>query len=272
MASIESTEAPPTRRAHVLVLCYHALSATWPAELSVTPDALARQLEMLAKRGYVGTTFSAAALGRAPGRKAVAITFDDGYASTLRLAAPILERFGMPGTVFVPTDHIGGGPMQWPGIEQWVGTEHEQELQPLSWDEVRTLAGAGWEVGSHTRSHPRLPEVEDEQLSDELAGSRNTCEEMLDMPCRSIAYPYGDHDSRVVAATGAAGYAAAATFPSRLTRPVPLMWPRVGVFHEDGPRVFAAKISPTLSRIRRSPLWNVAVEPVARLRRSRLTG
>lgn len=269
MARIETTEASSTRRADVLVLCYHAVSETWPADLSVTPDALVRQLEMLAERGYVGVTFSAAALGQVHGKRAVAITFDDAYASTLRLAAPILERFGMPGTVFVPTEYIGGGPMQWPGIEQWLGTEHERELQPMSWDDVRTLADASWEVGSHTRSHPRLPEVGDEQLSNELVGSRKTCEEMLDMPCRSIAYPYGDHDRRVVAATGAAGYAAAATLPSRLTKPVPLMWPRVGVFHEDGPRVFAAKISPGLRRVRRSPLWTVAVEPVTRLQRGR---
>jgi peptidoglycan/xylan/chitin deacetylase (PgdA/CDA1 family) len=267
MASIESTEALSGRRADVLVLCYHAVSETWPADLSVTPAALARQLEMLTKRGYIGITFSAAALGETRSKRAVAVTFDDGYASTLRLAAPILKRFGIPGTLFVPTDYIGGGPMQWPGIEHWRGGEHDGELLPLSWDEVRELADAGWEVGSHTRSHPRLSQLGDEQLADELAGSRKVCEEMLDRPCRSIAYPYGDHDDRVVVATDAAGYLAAGTFPSSLTKPTPLRWPRVGVFHDDGIGVFRAKISPAGRMLRRSPLWKTAVEPLARLRR-----
>lgn len=253
----------------MLVLCYHAVSAAWPADLSVTPDALARQLEFLTKRGYMGITFSAAALGEVRGRRAVAITFDDGYASTVRLAQPILERFGMPGTLFVPTDYIGGGPMQWPGIDQWMGGVHEDELTPMSWDEVRALADAGWEIGSHTRSHPHLPEVSDELVTEELVGSREVCEQMLDRPCRSIAYPYGDHDARVVAATKAAGYATAATLPSRLTEPVPLKWPRIGVFHSDGVRIFSAKVSPTVRRIRHSPLWHLTVEPLARIRRGR---
>lgn len=252
----------------MVVLCYHAVSATWPADLSVTPDALASQLELLTKRGYRGITFGDAALGEGRHRRVVAVTFDDAYASTLTLAKPILESFGIPGTVFVPTDYVGGDPMCWPGIDQWMGTPHEEELRPMSWDDIRALADAGWEVGSHTRSHPYLTKVDDDQLERELVESRETCEEMLDRPCRSLAYPYGDHDARVVAQTAAAGYAAAATFPSRLTKPVPLMWPRVGVFHDDGRRVFRVKMSPAMRRLRRTPLWHLTVGALARLRRT----
>lgn len=248
----------------MLSLCYHAVSPGWPAELSVSPQSLAEQLEYLAKRGYRAITFTEAALGEVA-EKSVAITFDDAYASTVRLARPILDRFGMRATVFVPTDYIGGGPMSWPGIDNWVGTEHERELIPMSWDDVRTLADAGWEIGSHTESHPRLPQVGDAKLEEELAGSRRTCEQMLQRPCESIAYPYGDHDQRVIDAADAAGYRTAATFPARLTTPTPLAWPRIGVFHQDSMRVFRLKVSPTVRRVRRSRAWTPLVEPLRKL-------
>ena len=239
-----------------LVLCYHAVSTAWPAELSVTPERFERQLEVFARRGYRGVTFAEVVRGEAP-KRSVAVTFDDGYASTLRVAQPILERLEMPATLFVPTDYMGGGPMAWPGIDHWLGTEHERELDPLSWQEVRLLAEAGWEIGSHTKSHPHLTEISDEQLEVELTESREVCEEQLGQPCSTIAYPFGDHDERVIAAAGAAGYEAAATFPSALTRPMPLAWPRIGVFHHDTQRIFRAKISPRVIRMRHSRAWHL---------------
>jgi peptidoglycan/xylan/chitin deacetylase (PgdA/CDA1 family) len=265
MTRTESSLTSPRKQgADVLILCYHAVSPIWPAELSLSPESLAEQLEYLAGRGYRGITFTEAVLGEVAG-KAIAITFDDGYASTFRLARPILERFGMPGTVFVPTDYIGGGPMSWPGIDQWIGGDHEKELLPMSWDDARELADAGWEIGSHTKSHPRLTEIPDDQLAEELVESRRTCEERLDRPCQSIAYPYGDHDDRVVAATSRAGYSSAATLPSRTPVPAPLAWPRVGVFYHDSMRVFRVKVSPTMRRLRRSRAWRPLVEPLRKL-------
>src|SRR5687767_13770895 len=86
-----------------IVVCYHAVSATWPSALAVSESLLAAQLSVLARRGYVGLTLEDAERRRADGRlprRTLVITFDDGYASTLR-AKPILERLGFPATVFV---------------------------------------------------------------------------------------------------------------------------------------------------------------------------
>jgi peptidoglycan/xylan/chitin deacetylase (PgdA/CDA1 family) len=257
-------------RADILTLCYHAVSPDWPAELSVTPRSLSEQVEYLVERGYRAITFSEAALEEISG-KAVAITFDDAYASTVELARPILDRFGVRATVFVPTDYIGGGPMSWPGIDQWVGTEHEAELMPMSWGDARELAEAGWEIGSHTCSHPHLSQVPEQRLDRELRESRQVCERELGRPCRSIAYPYGDFDARVVAATERAGYEAAATFPSRTPKPSPLECPRIGVFNHDSMRVFRAKVSPTVRRVRRLRAWDALVR-VPRKRSGRARG
>ena len=245
-----------------LVLSYHAVSERWPAALSVTPARLEAQLRFLLTRGYHGRTFSKAVSDGGGGR-VLAVTFDDGYRSVLERALPILSRLGLPGTVFVPTDFPSGGPMAWPGIDGWLGTEHERELQPLSWDELRRLQDAGWEVGSHACSHPYLSRLGDAELERELVESRRRIEAQLGRPCRSLAYPYGDHDDRVVLAARAAGYEAACTVPRRLTTPAPLAWPRVGVYHGNGSLAFRAKVSPLGRRFRRSRAWG-ALDAVVR--------
>lgn len=238
----------------VLILSYHAVSPAWPAGLAVEPGRLERQLGWLLRRGYRPTTFHAAATAP-PAPRSFAITFDDAYRSVLEHGFPVLERLGVPGTVFVPTDFPErGAPMAWPGIDGWLGGPHERELVPLSWDELRRLAGAGWEIGSHTRSHPHLTELDDAALADELRGSRERIERELGLPCRTLAYPYGDHDDRVVAATRAAGYEAAATVPVRLDRDEPLRRPRIGIYRVDDERAFRIKVSPTVRRARRLPV------------------
>jgi peptidoglycan/xylan/chitin deacetylase (PgdA/CDA1 family) len=238
----------------VLVLCYHAVSERFPAALSVTPEAFERQLHLLARAGYRGATFEEAV--RAPSGRTVAITFDDAYLSVLTLGKPLLDAAGFPATVYAPTDYLDTPerPLRWDGIEQWHGGEHEQELLPMSWDQLGGLAEAGWEIGSHTRTHPHLTRLDDDALRDELVRSREEVERQLGR-CATLAYPYGDHDERVVAAAGAAGYAAAGTLPARLHAERPLAWPRVGIYHGDDERRFRLKVSRTLRRVRASRLW-----------------
>jgi peptidoglycan/xylan/chitin deacetylase (PgdA/CDA1 family) len=233
-----------------LVLCYHALSEHFPAQLSTTPQRFARQLAWLAHRGYRGITFSEA-VERPPGRT-VAVTFDDGYQSVLRLGMPILQELGWPATIFVPTDFIGSGrPMSWQGIDRWLGGEYERELVPLSWQELAGLANRGWEVGSHTRSHPRLTQLDDPTLQRQLSDSRASCELRLARPCSSLAYPYGDVDERVVLAATAAGYRSAAALPGPAGAARPMEWPRVGVYLKDSQARFSVKTSAFVRRIGR---------------------
>ncbi len=247
----------------ILVLCYHAVSPTWPAPLSVMPDRFRAQLRTLADRGYTGTTFSEAVAGRARGRR-VAVTIDDGYGSVLSNAKPILDELGWPGSIFVPTDLMARDePMQWPGIDHWVGTEHERELAPLTWDQLRGMAGDGWEVGSHTRSHPHLTTLADDELEAELVGAREACERELGH-CSSIAYPYGDVDARVIAAARDAGYRTGAGLPAgRLVRSA-LAWPRIGIYHDDDRR-FRQKASRVARGLQSSPVGG-AVRSVAHWR------
>ncbi len=241
--------------ADVLILCYHALSPTWTAELSTTPARFERQLSWLTGHGYRGMTFTEAVTSPPARGRVLVVTFDDAYRSVIELGRPILDRFGLPATVFAPTDFIGAeGPLRWPGVDGWLGGPDERELTPMSWSELQRLQGAGWEIGSHTGSHPHLPEIADDRtLEDELERSKAACERHLDAACTALAYPYGDVDARVVAATARAGYRVAAGLPgARLGSRDVLAWPRIGIYRlDDGPR-FRLKVSPAVRRLRRS--------------------
>jgi peptidoglycan/xylan/chitin deacetylase (PgdA/CDA1 family) len=242
----------------VIVLGYHAISDDWPSGLAVTRAQFKKQLEHLLARGYEGVTFTDVVTRPGNGRPRFAVTFDDGYASLEPNALPVLAELGLPATVFVPTDYIGSPePMSWPGIEHWVETKHRDELKPLDWDGVRRLADAGWEIGSHSLSHPRLTEIDPDRLATELRESRRQIEERLGEPCRSVAYPFGAYDERVISAARDAGYVAGAALPARFYVPRALAWPRLGVYRRDNLPRYRLKISTAMRWLRGTSTWRL---------------
>jgi peptidoglycan/xylan/chitin deacetylase (PgdA/CDA1 family) len=234
----------------VVVLCYHAVSDSWPDALAVTPDDLRAQLQSLVDKGYRGATFSDA-MTAPPSRRTLAVTFDDAFSSVAELARPILEELGLPGTVFVVSEFGDGSRLlRWPGIEQWHDGPHEAELRCMDWDQLRELAGAGWEIGAHTCSHPHLTQIDDAAVARELLHSRLACEAAMRRPCRSVAYPYGDVDARVVAHAREAGYEVAAGLPDHPAPRDPMDWPRIGIYRRDSLRRFQVKCAPATRRLR----------------------
>jgi peptidoglycan/xylan/chitin deacetylase (PgdA/CDA1 family) len=246
-------------RPDLLILCYHAVSEDWPFAAAVRPRELERQLRSLLRRGFEARSLSAAL--EAPGAgPTLVVTFDDAFASVRRLALPLMARLGVPGTVFVPTDHATGGtPMTWSLLGQWSGTPHERELSPMSWDEIRDLRDSGWEIGSHTCSHPDLTRISEREAERELRRSREVCESEAERPCRALAYPFGRCDERVVELAGGSGYAAAVTLGGRLAEPLaptgPLALGRVGVYRATSRPLFGAKTSVRLRRARAAPAY-----------------
>jgi peptidoglycan/xylan/chitin deacetylase (PgdA/CDA1 family) len=249
VTTVEKGDRRATRRGlGPLVLEYHAVSETWPSALAVTPTRLRRQLEWLVGRGYVGATLSDAA--RAPSSEdRLVVTFDDAHLSVFDLAYPILSALGLPGTVFAVTDYVEDGrSLHWERSYDWRDTPFADELRGMSWDQLAELADAGWEVGSHTQTHPRLTTLTDDALLRELEESRKACERALGRPCRSLAYPFGDTDERVARQAAVAGYEIAA-----IEDPGPLdsfMWPRYGIYRGDSMARFRLKVSPIVRRLR----------------------
>jgi peptidoglycan/xylan/chitin deacetylase (PgdA/CDA1 family) len=248
----------------VLVLCYHAVSPTWRATISVAPDTLERQLSLLVSRGWKGATFTDAVLSP-PWPKTVAVTFDDGFASVSERAEPILSALGLPGTVFVPTAFMSGQrDLRWNGIEAWCDTPDAAELRCMGWDELRELADRGWEVGSHTRTHPRLTDLAEPELRSELRDSLEECSQQLRRRCRAVAYPYGAVNLGVAHMAADVGYLVGACLSHSLAAHGPHLWPRIGVFHNDFDWRFRLKVSRLTRSLRGTPLARTGwVQPLS---------
>jgi peptidoglycan/xylan/chitin deacetylase (PgdA/CDA1 family) len=138
----------------------------------------------------------------------VHVTFDDAYRS-IGAALPILDRLGVPATVFVCTGFADEGrPLRIPELRDDVDRT-PQEFATLRWDELRELSERGVEIGSHSVDHAHLPRLGDQELERQLQDSRAEIEDELGLACRYLAYPFGEHDARVRRAAEQAGYEAA---------------------------------------------------------------
>jgi peptidoglycan/xylan/chitin deacetylase (PgdA/CDA1 family) len=167
---------------------------------------LAAFLDDLAGRGYRTWTLAEAARRAAAGeplpRRSVVLTFDDGCRCFAEHAFPELQKRGMTATLFAVSGELGG-------TNRWDRAAGEREERLLDRDELRRLAAAGIEIGSHSRTHRDLTACSDEELRAEVEGSRRDLEAALGIPVLTFCYPYGHLDDRARAAVAAAGYRAA---------------------------------------------------------------
>jgi len=132
----------------------------------------------------------------------VRVSFDDGFRSAADVF-PELQRLGVPIELFVSTDYArNGAPLRIPEL----AADDPAQLATMTWEELRSHADRGVEIGSHTVSHPHLPALSDGEVRRELRDSKEEIEAELGRPCPDFAYPYGEHDRRVRAAVRAAGY------------------------------------------------------------------
>lgn len=253
----------------LLILCYHAVSGSWQTEFAVSPRRLESQVGSLLRRGYRPSTLSAAIAGR-PSAKTLVVSFDDAYRSVLEEGYPVLAGLGVPATVYVPTGFATSQqPMAWAEMAKWAAGSFRSELECMSWDELRRLADEGWEIGSHSRSHPDLTSLSDAELDSELRGSREDCERELQRPCPALAYPFSSWNQRVKDSAKAAGYDTAVILDSRISihRPSLPSAPdvsrdrfellRSGVYRGDGRLRFAAKTSRAVRQARASRAANL---------------
>ncbi len=238
-----------------LLLCFHAVDDSWPdPSLSIEVAAFADLLDTLNRAGYRGETFSAVAKERVT-EPAVAITFDDAFASVASLAAPILADHGWPATVFVPTEPaLSGGWMYW--IDPAVRARHPGATRQLSPEQLVELAGRGWEIGSHSRTHRLLSRLDDGELDDELARSRAEVIEIAGS-CTAVSYPWGEVDDRVVAAARRAGYDSGTGLAGRYCWTDSMRVPRIALGRADGSLRVAVKTSRAFWLARRSWAWSL---------------
>jgi peptidoglycan/xylan/chitin deacetylase (PgdA/CDA1 family) len=127
----------------------------------------------------------------------------------------------------------------------------------MSWDQLRELAEAGHEIGSHSLSHAILPLLDDAQLGRELKGSKDRLESELSKSCEAFCYPNGDADSRVIEATHRAGYRRAVTTAWGINPPGadPLRLVRCDLQGQHSRTLFG-RLSPSRLAFRLSPYFS----------------
>ncbi|MCW8808319.1 MAG: polysaccharide deacetylase family protein [Rhodanobacter sp.] len=89
------------------------------------------------------------------------------------------------------------------------------DCRPMSWEQLREMHAAGFEIGSHGVHHRMLAKLSQAELEFELGASKATLERELGAPATLISYPVGGRtafDDRVIRAAGAAGYDAGCSY------------------------------------------------------------
>jgi peptidoglycan/xylan/chitin deacetylase (PgdA/CDA1 family) len=159
--------------------------------LYVAKAEFVAQMRWLAARGYQAVTLDEVMQawfheGTLPA-KPIVITFDNGYPEQAAFAPAVLGRYG------------------WPGVLNEITAGH---LHPA---QLRHLVALGWEIDSHSVSHPDLTTLSAAQLRYQVVASRRYLQHLLGVPVNGFCYPSSKYDAVVVAAVRAAGYADATT-------------------------------------------------------------
>jgi peptidoglycan/xylan/chitin deacetylase (PgdA/CDA1 family) len=220
------------RRLPVPVLMYHVVAPPPPGQpfpdLYVDPGPFSAEMAALARAGYQAVTLRQAYDGWKRGaplpRRPVVVSFDDGYRSQFRNAAPVLRSRRWPGVLNLKVDAVG-------------------EAGGLTAGQVRALVAAGWELDSHTITHQDLTTLPPPRVREEVSGSRATLRRRFGVPVDFFCYPSGRYDDDVVAAVRRAGYLGATTTDPGLARPSELFTlQRVRVHRTDTPATLLSEL------------------------------
>jgi len=174
------------------VLTYHKVNDLQPNPITVPTRTFAMQMSLLAELGYQPVSLDAViahyVAGAALPRKAVLITFDDGYRDNLENAAPILLRHGYPAVIFIPTGFLDDDtPLPHETALLEVGVRNPT----VRWSDFSALEASGLRIESHGVSHTRLSELDPEEVTRELVVSKQRLEERLGREVEAFAYVKG---------------------------------------------------------------------------------
>ncbi|MCQ2373296.1 MAG: polysaccharide deacetylase family protein [Phascolarctobacterium sp.] len=188
------------RKTGAPVLMYHGVDAElpkgWPRSLVMPTALFEEQIRYLSEQGYKIVTVEELAHRLEKGEsvdKYVALSFDDGYKNNLTVALPILQKYNAKGSFFVVNRLMG-------------------KSDYMDESDIKKLIAAGMELGSHTYSHNPLADIEEKYLVWETDTSRYWLKKKFDgYIVRTLAYPNGSYNQRVIAAAQKYGFYRALT-------------------------------------------------------------
>ena len=210
-------------------------------------------------------------------KRAVSLTFDDGYLDSFTVVLDILNKYGVKGTFFLPVNQIENQEIYWWDLLYQIGTENPGDLATLAdrqkalpqktvslikemsrkkykeqesicrecirllngtnavkreqfveelrrisiskdhqrllldWDEVREISRQGHDIGSHTRSHRLLTQLDEDDARKEIFESRVDLSRKIGKEVVGFSYPRGEWNQTVAKLVAQAGYSYAVT-------------------------------------------------------------
>jgi len=195
------TPSPKERR---VILIYHAVGRGPEALAS---DRFVEQVQWLKNHCEVVPLDMILNTSKANTKIQVALTFDDGYESVYRLAAPILAQEKMPATAYLNTGWIADSINTRKASRVDLG--HTAGENFMIWDEVQALVRQGWEIGSHGVEHLDLTQQSLETIKTELRQSKKDIELRLHKECAHFCYTWGRYHPALKQAVAEAGYRSA---------------------------------------------------------------
>ena len=225
----------------LVVLIYHRVGGRTATAVDLPLGLFADQIAWLGQTlpvvsldaGLAWVADPVADPGADPDPVRVAVTFDDGTADIVDDALPVLERFGVPATVYVATDFV----------ERRVPFPHDGA--PISWAGLRDCTASGLvTIGSHTHTHALLDRLDPTLVGPELDRSIDLIGERLGVVARHFAYPKALMGSPAADRAVRERFASAAVAGGRANRPGrtdPWRLARTPVQVDDGTRWFARK-------------------------------
>ena len=186
---------------------YHSISDNPLDPHAIPPEEFRRQMQALQSKQVVRLCEGLEYLhDGSPLHNMTVITFDDALLDFYSNALPILQEFGYPITMFIPTGRVGGKAV-------WDSFDKTKSL--MTWKQLEECQKGNVSFGSHTVNHAVLTECDDISLQNELAISLQTLRERLENILPALAYPGGYQDGRVRQAASMAGYACGLGVSSR---------------------------------------------------------
>lgn len=173
-------------------LMYHSLSdGRFPDRLypkyTTTRALFAEHLQMLRGDGFTLGSFADLESNQPLPERFCALTFDDGHKSSLDLAEE-MQRQNVGGTFFLTMNYCC------------------QRDDFLHTDEIRALASAGFDFGTHGTTHRALSHLPPDEMRAELRDSKAWLEDVLGRQVTSMSLPAGQGSPAVLEAAFTLGY------------------------------------------------------------------
>jgi peptidoglycan/xylan/chitin deacetylase (PgdA/CDA1 family) len=192
---------PAATKSKVPVMMYHDILSKKELIYDLTPKELEKHFQMIKSSQVtpisINRLIAHLRTGSPLPKKPIILTFDDGYAGHYKYAYPLLKKFGYPAVFAVHTSFIG------------VDTSRPH----ITWEQLKTIANDPlMTISSHSKTHPALTKISDQQLEKEIFESKQILERQLGQQISYFTYPYGNYDVRVQKMVAKAGYLAAIAF------------------------------------------------------------